>query len=254
MVNPTLKKESSDNCSIRYSVIIPAYNEESLLAATLTELHAAMAAIPFRGEVVVVDNNSTDLTAEIAAKHGARVVFEPFRQIASARNTGARAATAGYLVFLDADTMLPAELLEKSLDLLESGNYCGGGTTLTFDSQLPFLADKLVKFWNWLSRTNKLAAGSFIFCLAEAFEAIGGFDETTYAGEEVFLSRRLKEWGRKHSLNFTILEEHPVITSGRKFHWYSSLQIALLLAMFTVFPFALHNRTLCRFWYTRPTK
>jgi hypothetical protein len=73
-----------------------------------------------------------------------------------------------------------------------------------------------------------------------------------FAGEEIFLSRRLHAWGKKHRLGFTILEENPIITSGRKFHWYSSLQVALLLMMFTIFPFALRSRSLCRFWYTRP--
>jgi hypothetical protein len=91
-----------------------------------------------------------------------------------------------------------------------------------------------------------------IFCLAQGFFETGGFDEKTFAGEEVFLSRRIRNWGKTHNLPFIILEEYPVITSGRKFHWYSSLQIAALLLLFTVFPFALRSRTLCSFWYSRP--
>ncbi|KPJ97398.1 MAG: hypothetical protein AMJ60_11385 [Desulfobacterales bacterium SG8_35] len=239
---------------MHYSVIIPAYNEEALLPDTLAGLHLAMAGVPYQGEIIVVDNDSTDNTAAVAKKYGATIVFEPFRQIARARNSGAKAAHSRVLVFLDADTILPPSLLKQALTLLENGTCCGGGTLLKFDAQLPFLADRLVKFWNWLSRTNKLAAGSFIFCLAKPFFEIGGFDEKTYAGEEVFFSRRLRNWGKKHNLLFAILEEHPVITSSRKFHWYSSLQIALLLLLFTVFPFALRSRALCRFWYTRPAK
>jgi glycosyltransferase involved in cell wall biosynthesis len=254
MFGPTLKRQTSRGTEVHYSVIIPAYNEESLLAKTLAGLQLAMDAIPYQGEVIVVDNNSTDKTAEIAQQYGATTVFEPFRQIARARNTGAKAANSAFLVFLDADTMLPAPLLKKALTLLEGGDYCGGGTLLEFDTQIPFLAARLVNFWNWLSRRNRLAAGSFIFCLAQGFYAIDGFDEKTYAGEEVFFSRRIAAWGKKHNLLFTILEEHPVITSSRKFQWYSSLQIALLLLLFTVFPFALHSRSLCRFWYTRPAK
>jgi glycosyltransferase involved in cell wall biosynthesis len=254
MFHSTLKSQTLNGEDIHYSVIIPAYNEESFLPATLSGLHLAMEAIPQRGEIIVVDNDSTDNTAEIAQKHGARIVLEPFRQIARARNSGAKAAKSAFLVFLDADTILPPPLLKQALTLLESGTYCGGGTLLSFDSKLPFLADNLVKFWNWLSKTNKLAAGSFIFCLAQGFFEIGGFDEKTYAGEEVFLSRRIRVWGKKYNLLFTILEEHPVVTSGRKFYWYSSLQIALLLFLFSVFPFALRNRSLCRFWYTRPAK
>jgi glycosyltransferase involved in cell wall biosynthesis len=253
MVQPSLKIQEAKSAALQYSIIIPAYNEEAYLPETLAGLHQAMAAcLPDQGEIIVVDNDSTDMTAEIARKHGATVVFESFRQIARARNTGARAAKSACLVFLDADTLLPPALLKEALTLLSSGACCGGGTILNYDSKLPFLAERLVQFWNWLSRTNRLAAGSFIFCLARAFFETGGFDEKTYAGEEVFLSRRIRNWGRKHNMLFTILTEHPVITSGRKFHWYSSGQIVLLLLLFTIFPFALRSRSLCRFWYTRP--
>jgi glycosyltransferase involved in cell wall biosynthesis len=252
MVKQTLKRQTAFNAKVHYSVIIPAYNEKSLLPDTLAGLKSAMTAIPQQGEIIVVDNNSTDNTAEIARKHEARVIFEPYRQIARARNSGAKAANGAFLVFLDADTFLPPPLLHQALGLLETGTTCGGGTLLKFDSELPFLADKLVKFWNWLSKTNKLAAGSFIFCLSEAFFEAGGFDEKTFAGEEVILSRRIKNWGKNHDLLFTILEDHPVITSGRKFHWYSSLQIVMLLILFTIFPFALRSRKLCGFWYSRP--
>ena len=254
MLQATLKRQTSQDMKFHYSVIIPAYNEEAFLPETLECLKLAMATVPQQGEIIVVDNDSTDKTPEIARKYGASVIFEPFRQIARARNSGAKAAKSAFLVFLDADTFLPPPLLKQALTLLESETSCGGGTLLNFDSELPFLADKLVKFWNWLSKNNKLAAGSFIFCLASGFFETGGFDEKTFAGEEVFLSRRIKNWGKKQNLLFTILEEHPVITSGRKFHWYSSLQIALLLLLFTFFPFALRSRSLCRFWYSRPVK
>ncbi len=254
MINTTLKRQTSPGADLHYSVIIPAYNEETYLPGTLAGLHLAMKAVHFPGEIIVVDNNSTDRTAEVAAQYGARIVFEPWRQIARARNTGAKAANSAFLVFLDADTILPPALLQKALALLESNTCCGGGTLLSFDSRLPFLAARLVGFWNWLSRTNRLAAGSFIFCLARGFREINGFDERAYAGEEVFFSRRLRRWGKKNNLLFTILAENPVITSSRKFHWYSSLQIALLLLLFTLFPFGLRSRSMCRFWYTRPEK
>ena len=235
-----------------YSVILPAYNEEALLPTTLSSLHLAMDSISSKGEIIVVDNNSTDNTKQIAKKYGARVIFEPFRQIARARNCGARTAKSDFLIFLDADTILPPQLLQNAIGLLDKGRHCGGGTLLSYDSQLPFLAGNLVKLWNWLSKTNRLAAGSFIFCLADGFHDIGGFDENIYAGEEIFFSRKIKAWGKKNNLLFTIINDQAVITSGRKFRWYSSIQIALLLMLFTVFPFALRNRSLCNFWYKRP--
>ena len=252
MVEATLKRQLSIKRDFVYSVIIPAYNEEALLPATLSGLHLAMDSIPHKGEIIVVDNNSTDNTKNIAEKYSARLVFEPFRQIARARNRGAREAKSDFLIFLDADTILPPQLLQSAIKLLNTGKYCGGGTLINYDSQLPFFAGSLVKTWNWLSKTGKLAAGSFIFCLSSGFNDIGGFDENIYAGEEISFSRKIKAWGKKNNLLFTIIDDQAVITSGRKFYWYSSLQIGLLLILFTIFPFALRNRSLCNFWYRRP--
>ena len=95
---------------IQYSVIIPAYNEENWLPQTLAGLKTAMAASDLPGEIIVVDNNSTDRTAQIAASHGARVIFERRNQISRARNAGAGAARRGHLIFLDADTLIPPGL------------------------------------------------------------------------------------------------------------------------------------------------
>ena len=106
MVTSTLKRQSSSSKDLLYSVIIPAYNEETFLPATLTSLHLAMDSIPHNGEIIVVDNNSTDNTRQVAEKYGAKVVFEPFRQIAKARNSGAKAAKSIFFIFLDADTVL----------------------------------------------------------------------------------------------------------------------------------------------------
>ena len=102
---------------MNYSVIVPAYNEERWLPETLTVLKRAMAAVDRPAEIVVVDNNSTDETARVAMAHGARVVFEAHNQISRARNTGARAATGAYLIFLDADTLVEAALIGKALEL-----------------------------------------------------------------------------------------------------------------------------------------
>ena len=94
-----------------YSVIIPAYNEELHLPETLRNLQKAMEAVtPLRGEIIVVDNNSTDRTAEIAHDAGARVVFEAHNQISRARNCGGRAANSRNLIFLDADTIIRPEI------------------------------------------------------------------------------------------------------------------------------------------------
>jgi len=113
-----------------YSIVVPAFNEEMLLPATLRALAQAMESVPYEGEVVVCDNNSTDRTAAIAREAGARVVFEATNQISRARNTGAKAARGRWLVWVDADTRLPGELLRAAIDGMATGGVAGGGSII----------------------------------------------------------------------------------------------------------------------------
>ena len=241
--------------SIDYSIIIPAYNEQELLPATLQSVKQAMAAVQeLAGEVIVVDNNSTDATATIAAQAGARVVTEAINQISRVRNAGARAANGRYLIFLDADTVISPELLIKALGLLASGECCGGGVRVVGDQALPFLPEQLMSFWNSLSLRFGWAAGCFVFCLREGFEAVHGFSEKVYASEEIWFSRRLAAWGRPRKLAFTIITEPAIVTSLRKLEWYPLTHMLGHIVMFTLFPPAVFFKRLCRPWYDRPGK
>ncbi len=242
----------------RFALIIPAYNEEAYLPATLAAAREAMAGVAdFPGDLIVVDNNSTDRTAALAREHGAdRVVFEPVNQISRARNTGARAALenpdCAFLVFLDADTHLPPELLQQALAALQSGETCAGGAVTVSADPLPFYVDWLLATWNWWARTLGMAAGSFVYCRRDAFEAVGGFDEKVYAGEEVWLSHRLRRWGRRRGMAFRVLAEPPIVTSGRKGAWFSGWDFARQLALLFFCPWATRSRRLCGMWYRRP--
>lgn len=237
---------------ITVSVIIPAYNEAENLPATLEGLGQALAGLTVPVEIIVVDNNSSDATAEVAERLGARVVFEPLNQIARARNTGARAASGDHLVFLDADTLLSPSLLAIALGELASGNCCGGGARLAFDHHLPWTARLFVSAWDWISVHGQLAAGSFFFCLREGFLATGGFSEKVYAGEEIWFARALKRWGAPRGLRFVIIHAPPVLTSARKFQWYSPWRFVIFIILNLAFPFASRFRWLCPLWYRRP--
>lgn len=244
---------------VDYAIVIPAFNEEAYLSATIHSARQAMAALPnHSGRLVVVDNNSTDRTSEVAREQGADLVaFESVNQISRTRNTGARAATDAFdglrfLVFLDADTQLPPDLLRQAIELLESQTVCAGGAVTEADGPLPFYVEWLLAFWNWWAGTLGLAAGSFVFCLREGFEAVGGFDEKVFAGEEVWLSKNLKRWGKKHGLKFRVLTNPPIVTSGRKGEWFSAWDFAGQLLVLFLFPWAQRSRKLCRMWYRRP--
>jgi len=235
--------------TVAYSVIIPAFNEEAFLPRTLAALGEAMRGIDLPGEVIVVDNNSTDGTSRVAGAHGAQVVFEPENQISRARNAGARHAGGDYLVFLDADSVLPAELLGAALSRLASGRCCGGGSLVEFDRPLPGYGRWLQAIWNRISRHGRLAAGCFIFCLRRAFDDVGGFSQRVYASEEIWLSRRLAQWGRPRGLSFDILSECRVITSARRMEGSPADLLGLLLVI--VFPLGLLSRRMSHPWYPR---
>jgi glycosyltransferase involved in cell wall biosynthesis len=235
-----------------YSIVVPAYNEEALLPATLAALAEAMSHVPLAGEVVVCDNNSSDETAAAARAAGATVVTEPVNHISRARNTGARASRGRYLVFVDADTLVPATLLGAALDALQSGRNCGGGATVTMEPLPTGLGAWLLALWTAFSRRVRLAAGSFVFVRRDAFEAVGGFSLEVYASEELWFSRAVKRWGAERGLAFVILESPPVITSARKMEWYSQGTLLATVLLLLVFPFAVRSRALCWLWYRRP--
>ena len=192
------------------SFVVPAYNEERELPATLAAIHAAMAPIGRPYEIVVADDASTDATATLAAAARARVVPVEFRQISRTRNAGAREAHGKTLVFVDADTRVNETVLRQAFAALDGGAI-GGGATPRFEAAAPFWSR--MAMWSIIGpmRLARLAAGCFVFVRREPFEAVGGFDERHFAGEEIMLSWALHRHGR-----FVVLPDR-VETSARKF-------------------------------------
>lgn len=238
---------------IDYSVIVPAYNEAEELPATLAAIRRAMAAIPAEGECLVVDNNSDDGTANVAQQHGAdKVVFEPINQISRARNAGAAHSKGRYLIFIDADTRIEAALLLEALTRLQTSPCVGGGSVIKFEGAVSLVGRICIRSWAFVSRITNTAAGSFIFCRKNGFDAVGGFDESLFASEEVRFSRLLRRWGRARGLSFQILDQAPAMTSPRKLKWYSGMQILGWVGLMVIMPLAVRSRRLCGFWYKRP--
>lgn len=204
------------------SVIVPAYNEEQLLEATLRAIHAAATSSSEPYEVIVVDDASTDCTAAIAHGLGARVIPVAYRQIAATRNAGARAAQGDWLLFVDADTVVTTAAVRAAVRALQRGAV-GGGCAFRFDGRLPLYGRLLDWVGAVLYRLVGLASGCFLFCSRQAFEGVGGFDDGLFAGEEGAMSLALKRQGR-----FVILRQ-VVMTSGRKFRAYSAREIGRVM-------------------------
>lgn len=230
-----------------YSVIIPAFNEEDYLPQTLERLRLAMEQVEGKGEVILVDNNSTDQTAAIAGAQGVKVLFEPINQISRARNRGAEAARGGLLFFLDADTHPHPEAMTEALRLHRTESLAGGGALLAYPTY-----NRGVALWNWISRTFGWAAGGFFFCDRSAFFEIGGFSERVYASEEIWFSMRIKRWGRKQGRRFVILETAPILTSDRKLHWFGPIRYGAMFLMMLLMPWVIFSPRFLPLWYRRP--
>lgn len=237
---------------MKISIIIPAFNEERLLGASLAQIKSSAGGFLRRGwefEIIVCDNNSTDRTAAIAREAGATVVFEPVNQIARARNSGAAAATGDWLVFVDADSRPGAELFSDVAEQIVSGNCLAGGVTMRLDER-HFSADIITGIWNRASRMRRLLAGSFIFCETAAFRKIGGFSDKLFAGEELELSWRLRKLAKETGRQIVILHQHPLVTSARKMRLYSKREhLRFLASVIFTGGQALTSRDAAHLWY-----
>jgi glycosyltransferase involved in cell wall biosynthesis len=225
-----------------FSFVIPAHDEEALLADTLSSLRAAADAVGEPYEIILVDDASTDRTAAIAAAAGARVVPVALRQISAVRNAGARVASGDTLVFVDADTHASPEAVRGVLDARRAGAI-GGGARVRFDEPIPAWARRLMPLFMGSMVRLRWAAGCFVFVSRDAFNAVGGFDESLFASEEIALSRALKRRGR-----FVMLPDY-VRTSGRKLRTYSGLEVLWLGVRVTVWPWSLKRRSALPLWY-----
>ncbi len=237
---------------MKISFVVPAYNEEKLVGNCVAAIRAAQEACRRPGleaEIIVVDNNSSDATAGHARAAGARVVFEPVNQIARARNRGAEAASGEWLVWIDADSLLSPGLLEGVLERAEAGGHAGGGALMAMPDG-PGWVQVWISAWNVISRLLLWAAGAFIWCRADAFRAIGGFNEALFASEEIDFSARLRRWARPRGLAFTILRHRPISTSSRKVRLYSKREMMTFLLRALRHPFKVaRTRAHLDMWY-----
>lgn len=189
------------------SIIIPAYNEEQVIAQTIRYLMSCNAADHIT-EIVVSDGGSTDHTRSVAQEAGAKVITSSKKGRAAQMNAGAAAATAPVLYFLHADTIPPQSFVTDIITALSKG-YQSGCFMLAFDHAHWFLKANC-----WFTRfdINQFRFGDqSLFVPRNIFEQSGGFNEQLIVMEDQEIIRRLKKM-----VLFTIIKK-PVITSARKY-------------------------------------
>lgn len=171
------------------SVVVPVLDEE----AALPDLLDALGALPGRFEVLVADGGSRDATRAVAAARGATVVTAP-RGRAAQQNAGARAASGDVLVFLHADSRLPAAAYALLVEALRDPAVAGGNFALRFDGGDAF--SRVLGAWYGVQRRAGVFYGdSTIWLRPEVFWALGGFPPLPIM-EDHALVRAMQRAGR----------------------------------------------------------
>jgi len=210
---------------MQLAFVIPAYNEQALIGKCL---ESVLAEIKRSGrtdvDVVVVNNNSTDRTAEVAASYaGVRVVDEKQKGLVSARDGGFRATTAELVANIDADTIVPPGWIDTVFREFEKDDtlVCLSGPYVYYDLSawnrfLIILFYGLTKLIYWLNRYilrvgSVVQGGNFVF-RRDAWIKAGGFNrEIKFYGEDTDVAVRLSKVG---GVKFTL--QLKMLTSGRR--------------------------------------
>ncbi len=197
------------------SIIIPTLNEQENLGHTLTPLRNISGC-----EVIIVDGGSSDGTVSFAREGGFKAI-DSSRGRSRQMNRGAAAATAEIMLFLHADTVLPANFEQLVIETLARPDIVAGAFSLGFDSQAWSLA---CIAWgaNLRSRFLHLPYGDqALFTSRSCFFAVGGFPEMEIMEDFVFIER-IRKQGR-----IAILPE-KVRTSSRRWQNLGILRTTLI--------------------------
>lgn len=182
------------------TLIICAHNEERVLGETI-DIAKKFSNGGFR-EIVVVDNASTDATAQVAREHGARIVYESRKGLPAARQCGYENSSSEYLAYIDADTLITSDWLKKAqkyfasypdaVSLSGPRRYFGATRfRLRFLNAMWVLAP--IAYW---VVGYMLLGGNFVV-KRSALEKIGGFDTSVaFYGEDTILARQLSKLGK----------------------------------------------------------
>jgi glycosyltransferase involved in cell wall biosynthesis len=218
----------------RFSIVVPCFNEAAYLPATLRSL--LNQTYPGHYEIVVVDNNSTDATADVARAFGVRVVSEPTPGVCWARQRGTAESRGEIVVSTDADTAYPPDWLaridsmfgddEEVAGVVGPCRYVGGPAWGRAYARLLFGA---VQVWyGWTGRTLYASATNIAF----RRRAFPGYDvRLTQGGDELSVLRALRRNGRVvyHHTNPTFTSSRR-LTRGALYGFFVTLVVYYLLA------------------------
>lgn len=219
----------------KISIVIPVYNEEAAIAATVQKLKH-----PFVQEIIVVDGGSTDHTVSSAEEAGCIVIKSEKKGRAVQMNAGAKVAISPILYFLHSDTTPPENYADCILDAIRSGaDY--GCFTLRFDEK-----DTILRFFALFTRLKMKwvrFGDQSLFVRKTVFEQIGGFDESLVVMEDQEIYHRLGRAGE-----FKLLTE-SVTTSARRYQKIGTLKLQFFFSLiFLGYYLGVRQKTLIHFY------
>lgn len=186
------------------SIIIPTYCEEENIERCIRSIKKQRFEND-KVEIIVVDSNSPDSTKTIGEKHADKVIIIKDRGVSKARNAGANQAKGKVLLFLDADTLLDPEFLDKMHQSFNDPEVvCVSGSVVGLE-QLGFLDNLLnVLHFGFMNKISALTAhlGVPLFaavccaCRKSVFHRIGGFDEGLAIAEDLTFSLKIGKAGK----------------------------------------------------------
>lgn len=200
----------------KVSIIIPVLNEADAITETLQILRSQQ---PGDFEIIVVDGGSKDNTVNLAHEH-ARVITAAQGR-ANQMNAGADIAVGDVLLFLHADTQLPAGAIQSVSHALSDYRRWGRFNVMLSGKQWPFRV--IETMMNWRSCLTSIATGDqVIFVQTRLFNRVGGFPDIPLM-EDVALSKRLRSFERAVCVN------ESVITSSRRWQKNGIIKTVLLM-------------------------
>lgn len=186
-----------------YSVIIPTFNEEEAIGKTVTSILRQVVDHPCELEVIVVDDNSTDRTVEVAEEAGAKVIINDgsLPTISALRNRGAQDASAeSVLGFVDGDMDMPDDWLQTALNYMNNDQVDALGCLCEVPANAPWIA----RTWSEDERRRgkpvwevDYLPGRNIVVRKESFDKVQGFDTQMETAEDKDFTYRLKQAGYK---------------------------------------------------------
>ena len=238
---------------MKFSIIIPAYNEEQCLPETLGRISKTLSIAACPSEIIVVDNDSQDRTKQVSEAFGAKVFLEKEHNISRVRNTGAENSNGEVLIFIDADTLVPETLFQKIIAVMEDEKCFGGAVAVEYqDFQRKWMKYYLLG-WKFWGTVFNMAQGAAQFCRKSVFEELGGYDQTIFMGEDVEFYWRLSKFAGRHK-GYLYFVEHPkVITSARRFDKVS-LWKTLLLTHPIFIRLTWRKKSFWKDWYERAVR